>query len=1059
MMRVTAVLALVAAYAAAQTTQGFITGSFVDSVGAQAIVGARITWTHNATAMQGSAVSDSGGVYHLPSLSPGTYQLRVTADGYQSQEVHDLVLAVAGRLEVNFRLRPLNDVWEQGSSRSLLLQGSRILLNFFGPDMEAGRSTTIDGRRSASSALESTVSEVVDPASIRDLPLAGRDVYTALVLMPGVTSDGATARGLGLAVAGHRPSSSNFFLDGIEFNNYLTSGPLAPVAPEAVQEYRVSINNYSAQYGGTSGFVANAATRAGGPAFHGSIYLYLHNSLLNANDFQRNLTGFGRASGRIAQPGFQAGGPILKRRALFFSSAYEYLHTRTELSPVDYTLPTGSFVASLPVNSIAHQLLAEHPSLASNVTASTTATLRLTPPVEINRSLALERVDYSPGDGRQRISGRVALIRSQQPDFIWSPFRDLSSQQDQDVTSIAVTHFYNLGPRLVNEAKIGISPGNLGWDRADNAIPNLFSLDGTTLPSNPAVYSYGNNAKSLQLLDNVNWVHGRHVVTAGFGGLWRWLDAYLSPGQDGAFTFADSRAFGSDAPLLYTAARSFASLPSIGTASFDRSYTIHDLSGFAQDSFRVSPRLTLNLGLRYEFFGAPSRPAASELPSVVLGAGKTLQERVTSASLSNVTSSARLFASSAGNWEPRLGASYDLWGTGRTIVRGGFGIYSDRLYDNLWETSGLNDLAVPLWVANNPGTIDYLAPIETVLQRFTRVAVADPRFTVFDPHLTPGRSYNYFAGVQHQLTPNLSLEVNGLGATGRDLVTTDIINRSPVTPNLSIVNARIPFNIRLRSSQGTSDYSAFTTSATYRTSHSQFRLSYTWSHSIDNQSEPLDSDLFDFRGNAGTSQIGFARQFDSAGDRGNSDFDQRHNLVFYSIWQVPSSFRLGGRWSRALLRDWNVSQMAAFRTGFPYSVYAIGGRADITNPALLSTQDVRVPGGESILSRNGLTNPVPNSGRNSGRNAFRGPGLYNLDVSAARAFPLRWFGESGRLVVRADAFNLLNHANLGTPDTSLPSGTFGVALFGRTGFRSGFPASTPLLETPRQVQLSIRVEF
>jgi hypothetical protein len=1058
MMRMAVAFVLCAAAACAQSTQGFITGSFVNTLSGQPVPGARITWTHQNTGLQGADWSDTGGLYHLPTLSPGTYLLRVTADGYQSQEVHDLVLAVAGRLEVNFRLRPLQDVWEQGSTRSLLLQGSRILLNFFGPDMEAGRSATIDGRRSTSGALESTVSEVVDPVSIRDLPFAGRDVYTALVLMPGVTSDGATARGLGLAVAGHRPSSSNFFLDGIEYNNYLTSGPLAPVAPEAVQEYRVSINNYSAQYGGSAGFVANAATRAGGPAFHGSIYLYLQNSALNANDFQRNLSGFGRASGRIAQPGFQVGGPILKRKALFFSSAYENLHSRTELIPTDYKLPTGSFVASLRSDSIAHQLLTEHPSLASNITGPASATLRLAPPITIDRSLALERVDYSTQDGRQRLSGRVALIRSRQPNFIWSPFKDLSSQQDHDITSIAVTHFYNLGPRLTNEAKVGISPGNLGWDRAEASIPNLFALDGTTLPSNPAVYSYGNNTRSLQFLDNLTWVHGRHVFTAGFGGLWRWLDAYLSPGEDGAFTFADTRAFGSDAPLLYTGARSYTALPSIASANFDHGYKVRDLSAFVQDSFRVSSRLTLNAGLRYEYFGAPSSGAAPEVPTIVLGAGVSVRERFSNAVLAAPGKGKPwLFRSSALNWEPRIGASYDVWGSGRTIIRGGFGSYSDRLYDNLWETAGLNDIATPLWVAANSATTAYLSPIETVLQRFIRVGVTDPRITAFDPDLKPGRSYNYFAGFQHQLSPSVSMEVNGLGSAGRDLVTTDVVNRSPVLPEFSIINLRIPFNVRFRGSQGASDYQALTATATYRSTHAQFRFSYTWSHSIDNQSEPLDSDLFDFRGNAGGTQIGFARQFDQTGDRGNSDFDQRHNLVFYSIWQSPSS--LGRGWGRSLLKDWRLAQMAAFRTGFPFSVYALGGRADIVDPSQLNFRSTDVTGGETLLSRSGLTSPVPNSGRNSGRNAFSGPGIYNLDVSVARVFPLRWLGESGRFVFRADFFNLLNHANLGTPDNALTSPSFGVSLFGRTGIRSGFPASTPLVETPRHIQMSLRIEF
>src|SRR5262249_11380380 len=152
----------------------------------------------------------------------------------------------------------------------------------------------------------------------------------------GVTSDAATARGLGLSINGQRPSSSNYLLDGLENNNYLSTGPLTTVAPEAIQEYRVSTNNFSAEYGRTAGFVANAVTRSGGDAFHGIGYVFLKNDVLNSNGFQENLSGIRRTPDKEIQPGFVVGGPILTRR-LFFSTSYEYFHSGGQQDPQPFT--------------------------------------------------------------------------------------------------------------------------------------------------------------------------------------------------------------------------------------------------------------------------------------------------------------------------------------------------------------------------------------------------------------------------------------------------------------------------------------------------------------------------------------------------------------------------------------------------------------------------------------------------------------------------------------------------------------------------------------------------
>jgi hypothetical protein len=350
--------------------------------------------------------------------------------------------------------------------------------------------------------------------------------------------------------------------------------------------------------------------------------------------------------------------------------------------------------------------------------------------------------------------------------------------------------------------------------------------------------------------------------------------------------------------------------------------------------------------------------------------------------------------------------------------------------------------------------------------------------TLIAPNLRNGLVKSYFAGIEHHFSSRLTLDVNGLGSYGSRLITTDIVNRDfstlagPYNPNLP--------EIAYRAGQGFSNYNALATVLRYRASRGLIQATYTWSHAIDNQSDPLLGDFFNLsfsniqNNSASNGRAAFPVQFDPATDRGNADFDQRQNLVLLGLWKLPSPIAESpaGKWNAGLLtRDWTVSALAAFRSGFPYTVTGtstatpgqgiiLNNRVNILNPSqTLLPQSVAVPGGQLLLNAGDFTNPAPSTLGNSGRGAFTGPGFYSVDLSLARSFRLRWLGDSGRLVFRASAFNVLNHANLTNPDAQPGSPTFGVAPYGRQGAQSGFPAVSPLNETPRQVQLSAKLEF
>jgi hypothetical protein len=1079
-------LFLFSAAASAQTTQGLISGRLLNSVTGTPIQGARIVFASSLTTLAGGAVSDTSGYYLLPLLSPGVYQVRVTADGFQAQEVQDLELTVAARIDLDFRLRPLNDVWEAGQYNSVFLPGSKTIVTFYGPDVDSTKTGSFEAQKGRSETLESTISEVIDRTELDELPLEGRDVYTMLVTQPGVTSDAGTARGLGLSINGQRPTASNFMLDGLENNNYLTTGPLTPIAPEAIQEYRVSTNNYSAEYGRTSGYVANAITRSGSDQFHGLVYFYIENDVLNANSFQQNLAGTPRTPDKQIQPGYFVGGPVLKNR-LFFSSAFEHLSSNSFQGPTTFLLPSTNFFSVFPQqNTPLGNLLTMYPAPAVTDGTNPLATLTVAPPVTVNRSLGIERLDYTTPSGRDRIMVRGIFVNMSEPDFIWNPYKGFTTPLIEDTWAIGGSYIHTFSASLTNEFRLSRTDDDLHFNRPNPEIPtllvaapsNYYPISTVTLPGSSQFYSYKNHSKTTELLDNVILSRGRHLITVGAGVLFRNLSGYLTAGQDGEYTFDNLFDLILNQPSSLTATIERDS--PAGTAiqpNYDREYTYNQYYLFAQDSFRLTQRLTVNYGVRYENYGSPSNVGPNKDALLQLGSGATMNQQLAGATLvTPAGGSEQLFGTDNLDIAVRAGASYDLFGTGRTLLRGGFGTFYDRPFDNLWQDLRSNDYVLSSFPIQ--GTFNYLSPIASVLPTLAQTSApttfAFPNVTLVAPNLANGRASSYFAGIQQRLTNDFMIEVNGLGTYGRNLVTNDVINRQFTTADGGSVNPNLP-DVNYRANQGFSDYNALTVVARYRWSRGYLQGSYTWSHYIDNQSDPLAGDFFDLSftnitsGSGTGGQAAFTQQFNPNSDRGNSDYDQRHNLVLFSYWSLPAA--LQGSKLGILFRDWTVAGLAAFRSGLPYTVIdntsavipgsgaLINPRPDLINPNPVLSSPIAIPGGEQLLNPAAFAG-VSDSMGTLGRNSLIGPGIYNLDLSVARSFGIPWFGESGRLTLRADAFNVLNHANLNNPDPLLgDTSTFGSAQFGRLGDPSGFPAVSPLNETPREIQLMLRVQF
>ena len=1071
----------------AQTTDGVISGRVVNAQTGDPLDGAQIEATRLTSSLDRNAIAGSSGFFALPLLSPGTYRVRVTAgQAFQPQEVQELELPVAGHLFLLVKLRPINDVWEQKQHQSVFLPNQSALV-LVGPDVDTSRTGSFEATTGSLSAMETSVSYVIDEGLIESLPLLGRDVYSLLVLLPAVTADTTTARGINLSVAGQRPSSSNFLLDGLEYNNYLITGPLAATIPESIQEYRISTNNYSAEYGRTSGFVANAVTRNGENAWHGSAFALWNQDALNANGFQENTNGIPRAPLRRAEPGAALGGPLIHHR-LFSYTSVDVLRFHSQADPETFLLPTRQFIASTNPTSPAGSLLRQYGSIAPDVPlpddferrpATLDAPLTIQPPTGLHRDSTVERMDYDPST-KLRMMGRASYAEFLQPNLLYNPYPGFSSGLSERALSLALSGTYSLSPSWTNEARIGRDGSRYSFERPHDNIPRLQTENQVWLPGSQAYYGYGDRDHTWEALDNVVVAYRRHILKLGGGWLWRGIESGLSADASGEYTFPSLKAFAASIPdgLYLTYERSAGD--AFTQPRFDRAYRYQQAYGFIQDSYQVSRKMSLNFGLRYEFFGAPFNVGQVKDTLVQLGAGSTLPQRLSTASfVTPGPGDERIYSSQTGYWAPRFAFAWDPTGSARTVVRGGYGIYYDRPFDNFWQTVAANSLMFGYTTFNQ--RVNFLQPAHSLVNCYVPAntpiypcygpSTAPIYLALFQPKLRNGAVQDSFLELDHSLSPSISLEFLGAAALGRTLPTNDLVNRDD-SVDFQRFDPELP-PLYYRANQGKSDYTAFSSVLKFRGRRVQGQVSYTLSHAIDNQSDPLAGAFLDynFRPDASSGPQtfpAFTRQFDSQFDRANADFDQRHNVVFYLLGDIPSTSR--GR-SRQFLKDWRIGVLAAFRSGFPYTAIAqpirgIGpyyenNRANLVTAVSPVREDVPVPGGDRLLNPLAFAQPAPGLVGDTGRNVFSGPGLYSVDMSLMREFALPGLGESRRIQIRADAFNILNHANLNNPvNTMACSGCnqFAIAFYGRVE-SSGSPLMQPLVENGRQIQLMVRFEF
>jgi hypothetical protein len=872
----------------------------------------------------------------------------------------------------------------------------------------------------------------------------------------------------------------------VDNNDIVLTGPVVPTSAEAIQEFRMVNSSFSAEDGRATSFVAQVVSRSGSNRFHGSLFEFLSNDKLNANTFQNNSTGVARPPFRQNQFGYSVGGPIKKNKT-FFSSVLEFSRLGYGTSE-NLTLPSSSFIANLPSSSEARRLLTEIPPLSTTPTANPDIGSTQHQITEwINSILATERLDHYSANAKERLALRYTLASTDEfsgsggsPGY---PSLQATDHFLGQSVLLGWNHAFNVSQ--VNDVRIGWSQQRVELPLPRPDVPILQSFDGVSLPGNIRPFNHRENNNVIQISDTFSARRGRSTLTAGFeyrrnlsNGVRLGLEQDVLGGAGlfphGIYYFGSLSDFGNDLPFGFGISVDRFSSGKLRLADFGREYRYNDYSAFVQDDLKLSPGLSLNLGVRYEYFGVPHNVDRSKDVNFYFGPGSTIEERLANGVLRSTDLNP---GSLRGLWyhrdvlnlAPSIGLAWDPLGGGHTVVRAGYAVALDRIFGTARDLRSNNQQVVgcfpPLCIPK------FLVPAERMLPELDQ-SLGPAEVVQLDENLRTPYAQNWYIGVQQTVSPGLLLEIGHAGSVGRKLISRDVTNR--FIQDVPILNPTIGEDTFL-SNAGNSNYLGLEVGLRRRFSQGlQYQVSYTYSHAIDNQSDILEG-VRTGPGPGDAALATFTRQFDARVDRGSANFDQRHNLVFNAIWDLPRP-SFNERWPRWLLGGWTVSVIGAYRSGFPltmiksiFSDPATGlllNRLDFLGkpgqPGHVSSSEP-VPGGVQWLDPD-MFQPANGRLGNLGRNAVKGPGFWNYDFAL-----LKTMGSSDRGVrvqFRAEFYNLFNHANLSAPFTakyldpfdSFVNPNFGRASFGLNRSYSQF-GGLPLEDPSRRIQFGLRIQF
>ncbi|HEY6306542.1 MAG TPA: carboxypeptidase regulatory-like domain-containing protein [Candidatus Angelobacter sp.] len=1018
---------LLAVVAFGQNTAS-IKGTVTDPSGA-AVVGAKVT-ARGPLGIERAAQTNSGGDYEIPALPPGVYSVEVQMSGFQTQDAKDLALEVSNNAVQNFSLKVAT----------------------------ATETVTVEATAPVIETTTMTVGQTINQRTVQDIPLNGRHFVDLALLVPGTVvppQNGfltAPLRGQGSFAfnsAGGREDAINFMINGINLSDMVQNQVTFQPTINTVSEFKIDNSTYSAEYGRNSGSIVNIATRSGTDAFHGEVYDYLRNSYFDARNAFNPITQ-PQSPFKRNQFGADFGGPLHKGKTYFFLS-YEGLRHRQGLntSSLVWSDSQRADIAAIG-NPVANGLMGLVPHANATIGGKPAFLGSATAPVNIDQGT----VDFSHNfSDKDSLHGYYA----DQQDFRGEPtqganipgFGDTRAGHRQ-VLTLGESHVFTAN--TVNEVRLGANrihivftpqnlttPSSLGLSSAlgpnELFMPTIAITDLGLTFGDERAFPQGRGDTGFELGDTLSWIRGKHSFK--FGSEARDFRNDNFNGDPGQLVFSCSTNVAvatATCPTLGAAGNFFGNADPGSAArtvgNVANRINVGALDFFAQDSWKVFSRLTLELGLRYAWNGTPTEADAR---FVNFGPGLGTASVLLPAS--------QPYAQNNKNFQPRVGFSWNIFKD--TVLRAGYAYQVDQPISGV--VTGLNSnppFALPISVAG--ATTATPLPFGSLTGSFNGLP-ASIAPSVVSPNFRNADVQSWNLNLEQQVTHSLGVMVGYFASKGTHLEIDQDINQftilgtsasrpftklsatSAILPGVSLANS-----LTERESNGTSTYNALWVTANKRMTHGlQFNASYAWSHSIDENS----------RNDQGVVVQDSTNIFGSVG---SSDFDARHRFVANAIYDLPFK---GNRF----ISGWSLAPILSFQSGNPFNVVvstsSITGVATV-RPNLSGTPVVTGNPFTGWFASNAVFVSPGNAFGIVGRNAFVGPGFGDVDFSVIKNTKVT---ERMNVQFRADAFDLLNHPNYGQPGGTVGSASFG--LIGSTRFPTGDSGSS------RQLQLALKLQF
>jgi hypothetical protein len=1026
------VFSCVSKVAFSQAMDGNLIGAVSDQTGA-AVPNANLEIENAATGVKLATPTNAVGQYRFNNLLPGRYHLKVTAPGFNITTLQNILVELNKTATANITLH----------------------LGVVATQVEVWDAGALIDTTTAQVTSTYTSREAIDtPASA--LPLG---VLNLSLMSAGVASSGGIGLGDGPSVGGQRPRNNNFNVEGVDNNRKDVTGHNVDIPNEAVAEFSMLQNQYSAEFGNGSGGQFNTVIRGGGNNVHGSLYEYFQNRNLNGVDESAARQGI-RSNPRFDQNtlGGSVGGPIRKNK-LFYYGLFQYNPLGQAGTPSSAILsPTAAGYSQLTAIpgvsqtnlSVLKQYLAPAPSATTTTLVSGAeipiGILPITKPSYTNTYSWLVSADYNISNSDQ-IRGRYANVRTS--GFSETTLPDLPAfflGRNTRQHLFTFSEYHNFSPNLLNEFRIGYNRYNDVIPAGSFAFPGLDVFPNVTIEDdlNVQLGPYDGAPQSTvintyQLIDNVVWTRGAHSMKFGWEGRKYIAPQFFTQRVRGDYNYKTLERYVLDLSPDVLGERNVGAAPYSGNQI--------NTSAFFTDAFRLRPNLTLTLGVRYEYKGVPEGDKLQALNAISSVPGLIEFRKPTAQTT---------------NFVPRVGLAYSPGTTGRTSIRAGFGMSYDKYFDNLGLNSKPPQLESTVDVNPSQTSVNFLANggirPDARPQSFANAQEARDATSAFIVDQKLPYSIQWNAGVQRVIKEGYTLEVRYLGTRGVHLPTQSRINiQSVVTPtrflptylqapsqatltglpytlgNLQEIDLVLPqwapyfdnSNITSFPYRGNSSYHGLATELTRRfTRGLLFRGAYTWSHNIDDSTADLFSTLLAPRR---------PEDFQNMNkERSTSFLDRRHRFTFSWVWDTPwlntsdnwlmkniiGNFTLSGTYT------YESPQFATVQSGLDSNLNgdSAGDRAIVNingarnmgtgvNPIDRNGNIVaagspnivayvaRNPGAQYIVAGLGALT-------NAGRMTIPTRPINNFDLAVKKAFSVR---EGMRLEFGAQFFNAFNH--------------------------------------------------